>query len=43
LGGDRYDPHALRRVELSGKGRHVDVIDQDGTAMSWIDGKLFSP
>jgi hypothetical protein len=39
---DRYDPHALRRVELSAQGRHVDVIDQDGTGMSWIDGKLFS-
>ena len=39
---DRYDPHALRRVELSAQGRHVDVVDQDGTGMSWIDGKLFS-
>ncbi len=40
---DRYDPHALRRVELSSQGRHVDVVaDQKGTGMSWIDGKLFS-
>src|SRR5882757_8397620 len=39
---DRYDPHALRRTELSAQGRHVDVVDQDGTGMSWIDGKLFS-
>jgi hypothetical protein len=39
---DRYDPHALRRVELSSRSRHVDVVDQDGTGLSWIDGKLFS-
>jgi hypothetical protein len=40
---DRYDPHALRRVELSSRGRHVDVVaDQKGSGLSWIDGKLFS-
>jgi hypothetical protein len=40
---DRYDPHALRRVELSSRGRHVDVVDgKDGSGLSWIDGKLFS-
>jgi hypothetical protein len=39
---DRHDPNALRRTELSAQGRHVDVVDQDGTGMSWIDGKLFS-
>ncbi len=40
---DRYDPHALRRVELSSQGRHVDVVDdKKGSGMSWIDGKLFS-
>jgi hypothetical protein len=39
---DRYDPNALRRVELSSRGRHVDVVDQDGSGLSWIDGKLFS-
>jgi hypothetical protein len=41
---DRYDPHALGRVELSSRGRHVDVVaDKDGSGLSWIDGKLFSP
>ena len=41
---DRYDPHALRRVELSSRGRHVDVVaGKDGSGLSWIDGKLFSP
>jgi hypothetical protein len=41
---DRYDPHALRRVELSARGRHVDVVaDHKGSGLSWIDGKLFSP
>jgi hypothetical protein len=40
---DRYDPYALRRVESSSRGRHVDVVaGQDGTGMSWIDGELFS-
>ena len=27
---------------LSSRGRHVDVVaGQDGTVLSWIDGKLF--
>ena len=40
---DRYDPNALRHVELSSQGRHIDVMDNnDGTGMSWIEGKLFS-
>ncbi len=38
------DPHALRRVELSSRGRHVDVVaDQKGSGLSWIDGQLFGP
>jgi hypothetical protein len=40
---DRYDPNALRRTEVSARGRHVDVVaDQEGTGLSWIDGMLFS-
>jgi Domain of unknown function (DUF222) len=25
---DRYDPDAVRRVELSARGRHVDLVDE---------------
>jgi hypothetical protein len=40
---DRYDPNALRRVQLGSQGRHLDVSDDpDGTGMSWLEGRLFS-
>jgi hypothetical protein len=40
---DRYDPDALRRVELSSRGRHVDVFDEhNGSGVAYVDGKLFS-
>jgi hypothetical protein len=39
---DRYDPNALRRVELRSRGRHVDVAGRDGTGMSAVAGDLFS-
>jgi hypothetical protein len=32
---DRYDPDAVRRVELSSRGRHVDVFDeQNGSGVA---------
>jgi hypothetical protein len=40
---DRYDPDALRRVELSARGRHVDIVaESNGSGVSYVDGKLFS-
>jgi Domain of unknown function (DUF222) len=40
---DRYDPDALRRVELSARGRHVDIVaETNGSGLSYVDGKLFS-
>jgi uncharacterized protein DUF222 len=40
---DRYDPDAVRRVELSSRGRHVDVFDEhNGSGVAYVDGKLFS-
>jgi hypothetical protein len=40
---DRYDPHALRRVENSARGRHVGIAaDRNGSGLSWIEGSLFS-
>jgi hypothetical protein len=40
---DRYDPDAVRRVELSSRGRHVDVFDDhNGSGVADLDGKLFS-
>jgi hypothetical protein len=40
---DRYDPDALRRVELSSRGRHVDVFDeQNGSGIAYVEGQLFS-
>jgi len=41
---DRYDPDAVRRVELSARGRHVDIVDEkNGSGVSYVEGKLFSP
>ena len=32
---DRFDPAALRRTELSSRGRHLDVIpEDDGSGLS---------
>jgi hypothetical protein len=40
---DRYDPDAVRRVELSARGRHVDVVDEkSGSGLSCVEGQLFS-
>jgi hypothetical protein len=40
---DRFDPAALRRTELSSRGRHLDVVpDDDGTGLSLIEGKLYA-
>jgi Domain of unknown function (DUF222) len=40
---DRYDPAALRRTELSARGRHVDIHHpHDGTGRSSLDGTLFA-
>jgi hypothetical protein len=40
---DRYDPDAVRRVELSARGRHVDIVDEtNGTGRSYVEGQLFS-
>ena len=40
---DRYDPDAVRRVELSSRGRHVDVVaDKNGSGVSSVEGQLFS-
>jgi Domain of unknown function (DUF222) len=40
---DRYDPDAVRRVELSSRGRHVEVFDEhNGSGVAYVEGKLFS-
>ena len=40
---DRFDPAALRRTELSSRGRHLDVVgDHDGTGLSLIEGKIYA-
>jgi hypothetical protein len=40
---DRYDPDAVRRVELSARGRHVDIVDEkNGSGVSYVEGKLFN-
>jgi hypothetical protein len=40
---DRFDPGALRRTELSSRGRHLDVLpNDDGTGLSHIEGKLYA-
>jgi hypothetical protein len=39
---DLYDPAALRRTELSARGRHVDITDADtGTGLANLEGALF--
>jgi len=41
---DCYDPDAVRRVELSARGRHVDIVDaKNGSGVSYVEGTLFSP
>ena len=40
---DRFDPGALRRTELSSRGRHLDVVpNDDGSGLSYIEGKLYA-
>ena len=40
---DRYDPDAVRRVELSARGRHVDVVDaNNGSGVACVEGQLFT-
>ena len=40
---DRFDPAALRRTELSSRGRHLDVVpDDDGTGLAYVEGKLYA-
>src|SRR6202040_2580743 len=40
---DRFDPGALRRTELSSRGRHLDgVPNDDGSGLSYIEGKLYA-
>ena len=40
---DRYDPDAVRRVELSARGRHVDVFDEhNGSGVAYVEAQLFS-
>jgi hypothetical protein len=40
---DRYDPNAVRRIEHSSRGRHLDIVDDDkGSGVSYVEGKLFS-
>jgi hypothetical protein len=40
---DRYDPDAVRRVELAARDRHLDVVaDTSGSGVSSVQGLLFS-
>jgi Domain of unknown function (DUF222) len=40
---DRYDPDAVRRVELSARGRHVDIVcDAGGSGRATVQAQLFS-
>jgi hypothetical protein len=40
---DRYDPDAVRRIEHSARGRHVDVVDaKDGSGVAYLEAKLLS-
>lgn len=40
---DRYDPDAVRRVELAARGRHLDVVaDASGSGVSSVEGLLFT-
>jgi hypothetical protein len=40
---DRFDPAAVRRMELHSRGRHLDVIpDDDGSGLSFLEGKLYA-
>jgi hypothetical protein len=39
---DRVDPGALRRMESSSRGRHLDIVpSDDGTGLDSIEGKLY--
>ena len=38
---DRYDPHALRRMDRRARGRHVDWTWSDGQGASTIEAVLF--
>jgi hypothetical protein len=39
---DRYDPDAVRRVEASARGRHVDIVhDSNGSGRASVAGQLF--
>ena len=40
---DRYDPDAVRRIEHSARGRHVDIVDAgNGSGVASVEGTLFS-
>jgi hypothetical protein len=40
---DRYDPHAVRRIEHRARGRHVDVVDEkNGSGVAYVEATLFS-
>ena len=40
---DRYDPDAVRRIEHSARGRHVDVVDAgNGSGVAYVEATLFS-
>jgi hypothetical protein len=40
---DRYDPYAVRRMEVGSRGRHVDVVaPENGSGLSCIEATLFS-
>ncbi|MDT5304263.1 MAG: hypothetical protein QOG79_7975 [Mycobacterium sp.] len=39
---DRYDPQALRRSESAARDRHVDIVEDSGTGVSGIEGRLFA-
>jgi hypothetical protein len=40
---DRYDPDAVRRIEHSARGRHVDIVEADnGSGVSYVEAVLLS-
>jgi hypothetical protein len=40
---DRYDPAAVRRIELSARGRHVDIVeDTAGGGRAFVEAQLLS-
>jgi len=40
---DRYDPYAVRRIEHSARGRHVEVVDAgNGSGVAYVEATVFS-